>query len=69
MGGAREVVAGPEFGRIIAAMSADEVVCAVMELDDDRSLVSLRSRNCRERAELFSWNRTVDALERALLTS
>ncbi|MDM8270472.1 glycosyltransferase family 4 protein [Thermophilibacter provencensis] len=69
VGGAREVVAGPEFGRIIASMSADEVVRAVMELDDDRSLVSLRSRNCRERAELFSWNRTVDALERALLTS
>ena len=69
VGGAREVVAGPEFGRIIASMSADEVVRAVLELDDDRFLVSLRSRNCRERAELFSWDHTVDALERALLTA
>lgn len=66
VGGARELIPDDSYGTIIQSMSSDEVAWALCRLFDDRSLLSLQSRNSRALVEeRYSWDATARDVEKA----
>ena len=66
MGGARELIPDDSYGTIIQSMSSDEVVLALCRLFDNRSFLSLQSRNSRTLVEeRYSWDATAMDVEKA----
>lgn len=66
VGGARELIPDDSYGTIIQSMSSDEVALALCRLFDDRSLLSLQSRNSKALVEeRYSWDATARDVEKA----
>ena len=66
VGGARELIPDDSYGTIIQSMSSDEVALALCRLFDDRSLLSLQSRNSKDLVEeRYSWDATARDVEKA----
>lgn len=66
VGGARELIPDDSYGTIIQSMSSDEVAWALCRLFDDRSLLSLQSRNSRALVEeRYCWDATARDVEKA----
>lgn len=66
VGGARELIPDDSYGTIIQSMSSDEVVLALCRLFDNRSFLSLQSRNSRALVEeRYSWDATARDVEKA----
>ena len=66
VGGTRELIPDDSYGTIIQSMSSDEVALALCRLFDDRSLLSLQSRNSKALVEeRYSWDATARDVEKA----
>lgn len=66
VGGARELIPNPTYGRIMSNTSAETVATGIVELASQREELVAMGGRCRARVEeLFSWDEVAQRVERA----
>lgn len=66
VGGARDLIPDDAYGRVIPSGSSDDVAKALVDLEDRREAIPSMGERCRRRVEeLFSWDATARAFEKA----
>ena len=67
VGIAEELIRGDDYGTLLNAASAEELICALLRLNSNRSLIACQAENCRRAIERdYCWERTAKLVESAL---